>query len=331
MTGHYDNFDDPLGLLWRMVTSRDSSAWATLARAGIRPLMSPLDRRWQSENDRLIGEAEPSDRPLLLVSGGARCGTSLTAQVLARRLRTSWFDNYTDLFPRSPLVAFARRSSDHHRVELASYYGNTRRFGDLSDAFSVWNRWLGADRYQPEISDEDAERMRRFFDAFDAIAPYPLLNKNNRNLAIVSALAAALPRARFVIVTRDPMANVASLLKARAVVHGDVRKPWGVFSTNDRADADELGYVDDVCAQVIAVTEAARAAHAELGDRVALVDFEKVLANPHHMAEAIGAQHGLDVRTDPVDVELDAARSGQKMAPAEHDRAREVLAAAELV
>lgn len=325
---YYKNFDDPIGVVRRMVTSRNPVALATLARAAARPVVGPISRRWARIDAELIAEAPPSDRPIVMVTGGARTGTSLTAQILAMRLDVDWFDNRVDLFPHSPLYAARRWPSNIADIELASYYGNSRRLGAMSDAFGIWNRWLGDDRYVPELRDDAVDAMRRFFDARDQLSPRPLLNKNNRNLPIAVDIARAIPRLRVVTITRDPLDTVASLLVARRVVQGDVTKPWGVLSRSEVAADDPLGYVDDVCAQVLECNRVAEQVVETLGPQGVVLRFEDVLADPHKAAEIVGEAHGVAARPDAPDLLLSAQHRRRSMTAAEEERAETVLDAA---
>ncbi len=334
----YQNFGDPIGLIRRMLGSWDRSAYAALARAGLAVGAIPLDRIWQRHERRLIENAPPSDRPVLLVTGGARTGSTFATQVLASQLEVDWLDNRAELFPRSPLTAMTRLRSDRARAAdssdapagsapFASYYGKTSSFSAPNDAFFLWNRWLGADRYEARIpSDPQTRRdMRRFFDAWASVSPLPLLNKNNRGLPLVSALAEIIPQARFAILVRDALPTVASLVTARRVVHGDEKEPWGVLSRRDHADRDALGYVDDVCEQVAACTRAANDAADALGDRVARVRYEDLTTDPARVSEQIAQRFDIALRAKRPDVAVTRSQSATKLTPQERARAETVL------
>lgn len=101
-----------------------------------------------------------------------------------------------------------------------------------NDGFGVWNRWLGKDRYvaRKSLTDDEVESMRQFFEAWRLEFSLPFLNKNNRNLDGLTLLAESLPGARFVVVRRNPMLVVQSILESRTIVQGDATRGWGLMS-----------------------------------------------------------------------------------------------------
>lgn len=217
---------------------------------------------------------------------------------------------------------------------VASYYGNTLRLSDPNDAFFVWNRWLGHDRYQAALPADPSVQasMRSFFDAWASVSPLPLLNKNNRNLAVVTDLARILPSAFFVIMRREALATVASLLQARRTVHGDIRQPWGVFAAAEHAGHDELGYIDDICTQAVAARRAATDAAHALGERrVCLVDYEQLADDPDALVETVASRTGIAPRRAPQATALRSPRQTLALTPEERTRAELVLAELEAI
>lgn len=327
--GRYENFGDPVGLIGRMIASRNRAAYASLARAAMASITRVRDGARVRSERAIIDDAQPCDRPILLVTGGARTGTTVTTSLLAGLLEVDWFDNLSDLYPRSPLAttqltAQKRRSAG----SLESFYGKTRELHAPSDAFEVWNRWFGHDRYRPTPPDDSATvaEMRKFFDAWCVVSPHPLINKNNRNLSVIDALIDILPQARFAVLVRSPMPTVASILRARRLVHGDERAAWGVFATSARADASPLGYIDDICHQVVDSITTARRASARHGDRVQIVDYEKTMADPSAVAKEVATRFGLRMRPSARPPALTATDTTTYLTDAERTRAMRTLA-----
>jgi hypothetical protein len=251
----YGNFNNPLGLVGRMLRSGNRAAYSALFREalgiGLKPadlLLSLLERRQEDRSD----QSNP-DQPLILVVGPPRGGTTLVYQVLAHCLDVSYTSNLMGLFPRSPITA--NRLSSHFlptrpAADFRSYCGQSSRLSGGHDGFFIWNRWLGDDRYAPrtDLSESEVAKMREFFQQWTTAFPKPFLNKNNRNTCCIDLLAKTLPTARFLVVRRDPTAIVRSLIRAREKVQGDKQVPWGLLSS--ASNDHELSYVDDVCAQV---------------------------------------------------------------------------------
>ncbi len=286
----YDNFRNPFGLVSRMLLSGKPAAYAALFRAGVQLAVTPLDllaaqtRRFPAATD------SANALPLLLIVGPPRAGTTLVYQYLAQTLDVTYPSNLNSLFPRS--VLFRRAHSRSTKPELASYFGQTTGLNEPNDAFHIWNRWLGDDRYRTKtnLSENDALEMQRFFAAWTDHAERPFLNKNNRNCHSLAVLADALPQAHFVVVNRDPTAIVRSLIRARRTVQGDETCGWGLLSQEDHAD-DPLGYVRDVCEQVAN-------ANRILSEQVEKIDaaslhqtsYEQFCESPMALAEALNSR-----------------------------------------
>ena len=328
-SGYYGNFSDPVGLARRMLGSRDRSAYAALARAALKIGATPLDVVLHRRETRLAAAAQPCQRPVLLVSGGARTGSTLTAQILGRELDVDWLDNRCELFPRSPLVALRYfRRGNARKPELASYYGATARADAPNDAFFLWNRWLGEDRYSPrlDVNTATAADMQAFFNAWCTVSDKVFLNKNNRNLPVLPEIGEMLPQARFVIVSRSPLATVASLVTARKTVHGDVTKPWGIGATDRSAAIHPLGYIDDIVEQIAFCHGANDRAISELGERAMLVRYEDVIADPAATARSIADAWGLTTQDAAVATALEARDGSAGLTDDELRRAENRLA-----
>jgi hypothetical protein len=269
-----------------MLMSGEATARAALARTALGVAAAPIDRAFQRAERRRIREAQPSERPLLLIVGAPRSGTTLVAQTVVHHLPVSFPNNVSALFPRSPITAqlrFAPRRNGRvprHNSDDRSYYGQTRRFRDHNDAFHLWDRWLGGERYAvPDtISERVVAEMRAFFDAWRSAFDEPFVNKNNRNTDCMAALAAALPEARFLVVRRDRDETARSLLTARRLVHGDVRCAWGLRSR----DASDVGDAERAVAEQLDEIER-RLEHSLLAiapERVSKIEFASFCANP---------------------------------------------------
>ena len=291
----YDNFRDPLGLIRRMLKSGDPAARRALLRAGARILATPVDLLLSRFERRLTARGDDAGAsPILLVVGGPRAGTTLVFQVLARHLEVSSTTNVVDVFPRSPIVAsrlFGALGSQDSDSPLSAFYGNTAPFRGPNDAFEIWNRWLGPDRYQASdaLTPEAIANMRAFFAAWAAAAGRPLINKNTRNTGVMGMLAEALPTAHFIVVERDPLYMAQSLVFAREVVQGDRSEGWGFGAHTEQSDV----FVS-VAEQVADVSRIVARETEKVGpDRLTRVGYESFCADPGAVVAGIGDRLGI--------------------------------------
>jgi hypothetical protein len=128
--------------------------------------------------------------------------------------------------------------------------------------------------------------------------PAPLVNKNNRNTDCIELLASALPSAHFLLVRRDRRATETSLLRARRLVHGDVRHAWGLRS-RDALDADDARAA--VSEQLDTIEARVAAARLVLPtDRITVVDFESFCTDPTDVVARCAARLGVAPPERPI-------------------------------
>lgn len=267
----YGNFQNPLGLVFRMLKSGKRAAWSALFREGLGIAAKPFDMLLQSRDAKQIASAPAKSLPLVLIVGPPRSGTTLVYQALAYCLDVSYPNNLSALFPRSPITT--NGLANRHRPDFQSFYGQTARMSGPNDAFHIWNRWLGSDRYvtRTDLSDAEIQDMCQFFSAWTQKFDKPLLNKNNRNVHCIDRLAVQLPNAYFVGISRDAASVARSLIRARAIVQGDKNIGWGLQCRENHGRTKALGYVQDVCDQV-------RQNEKDLHEKLATVEPSRVIS-----------------------------------------------------
>lgn len=251
------NFQNPLGLVFRMLTSGKRAAYAALIHEALRLVARPIDTLLKGKEAKTIAAAQSNDLPVVLVVGAPRSGTTLVYQTLARYLDVSYVTNMTSMFPNSPVSGSRlfrwiprRDSADFH-----NFYGQTAGLHGPNDGFSLWNKWLGDDRYLPrtDLTEAEQQTMHQFFYAWSNAFGKPFLNKNNRNTGCLDLLSRVIPQASFVVVRRNPLLVAQSLIKAREQVQGDKSIGWGLHSHSSDTVTDPLSYVDDVCDQILQI------------------------------------------------------------------------------
>lgn len=288
----YQQFRDPVGLVSRMLRSRESGATFALTRAALEVLAAPIDLALQPFERRLISAARGNPLPIVQIVGPPRSGTTMAYQVLSHGLPYAYFDNLNSLFPRSAITAgrlfgVSKRRPD---PQARSYYGNTSGLRGTNDGFHVWDRWLGEDRSRvvDPLPDPVQEDMLRFFRAWFAHFPRPLLTKHNQNLLCMETLARALPSTIFVVVVRDPVYTAQSLLIARERIQGDRRIPWGLGARNDQPPGTVSDPVLDVANQVRTIFASLREQiRTAPSDRVLCVRYADFCAAPQRWADEV--------------------------------------------
>ena len=296
---------DPIGLARRLLRIKDPAALFAMRAAALAPAALPLDLIFTPFEKLRYARATAPERPILLVCGAARSGTTLSAQLLMRNLNVSYFNNLTSIFPRAPLTANSTigRFVAQADVTYNSFYGRTSGWSAPNDALYLWDRWLGRDRTRsPERIEPNARRaMVSFFGAMEQASGRPTLAKNNALNACAHLVAEVLPTARFVCILRSRIPLALSLLKARVDIHGDPGVPYGLMQRDRLHGIDP---VEDVCRQVLFHEALARKQLERLGpERFRLVHFEDVLQDPRGFVDKTGqavlGQQADFAETDP--------------------------------
>lgn len=289
----YSNFKDPLGLLKRMIKSRNKIAYYVIFRECLSLVLTPLDLLLSVKEKKILTKEGPyPDLPIILVLGGSRSGTTLLYQTLVHYLPVAYINNFIGSFTKSPITAYKlfQKRLPQPVKEFRSYFGSVYGNSGANDAFFLWNRWLGEDRNHvpASISVDKVADMQAFFGNWLRTTGKPFLNKNNRNSLCASLLSETLPNVYFVEIYRSPKPVVQSLIKSRREVQGSHETGWGLLSVDQAQSGDPLGYVDDVCKQVKLVNQAIERERKKIDPKRYLrISFEDFCENPYQLVQNV--------------------------------------------
>lgn len=282
-------FHDPFGLLSRLIRSKDQAAWFAMETSLLGLLLIPLDFVLQAREKALYRRADKPKYPMIFVCGAPRTGTTLVTQVLLNHLPVHYFNNLTSVFPRSPIVVnqlfgpFMKRRP----VAYSSFYGKSDHFSGPNDALYLWDRWLGSDRerIRESLTETEKSNMTRFFGAFQAAYPGPLLNKNNNLNVQANVVGEAFDNAYFICMTRDPMYLAQSLYLARLDIHGDADVAYGIHDPEHKPTQD---VVEDVCRQALFHHRKIHEQQGRLGpERFWIVPYERFCNDPQDLVTRV--------------------------------------------
>ncbi|MGH8204042.1 MAG: sulfotransferase [Steroidobacteraceae bacterium] len=282
-------FHDPLGLARRLLKSRDPAALFALGAAALGPVLLPLDLLLTPFEHARYRSAPPPRRPILIVCGCARSGTTVAAQLLIHGLPVSYITNLTSVFQRAPLVAEATIGRLFRRAapSLHNFYGRTRGWAGPNDALYLWDRWFGSDRTRVPVELTPAARqsMIAFFGAREQQTGLATLNKSNALNVCAHLVAEALPTSRFVCIERPRVEHALSLLRARVEIHGRTDVAYGIVPPAAGRAADP---VEDVCRQILFHEAIAQQQLARLGpDRFLIVQLDDIGRHPDAFVERV--------------------------------------------
>jgi LPS sulfotransferase NodH len=306
-----NHFQDPAGLLFRVLRSGGSHGRFSVLSSGLALLATPFDWLLRGRERRLLEETTQLRMPVILVCGAARSGTTLMAEVLGRAFDVGYITNLMAMFPRSPISASRvfRCEPRRQSVPLTSHYGRTAGFRSPNDGLPLWDRWTGPDRTWPDASllESTGEDLERFFGALESWTGKPTVTKNNVLNLVASDVARVLPTARFICMRRDPVFLAQSLLLARRYIHGSDDHPYGLAPPGEKSPDP----VEDVIRQVRYHETLTIRQLDELGvDRFRVVSYEKLCANPRQqISDLAGKLLGLKPDLEAIPESFTASRS----------------------
>ena len=303
------HFADPFGLFIRLIRSKNPAAIFAIHTSLLALCSMPLDFFLQIFEKKLYEKASEPKLPIIFVTGAARSGTTLVAQVLIQHFQVSYFNNLTAVFQKSPLISnvLFNKFIKEKSIEYKSFYGKTMKFNGPNDGLYLWDRWLGKDRTHIPLSiDHSARRnMIQFFGSFEQIFKKPFINKNNNLNTFAHLIADILGNSYFICVTRNLLYHAQSLLRARKTIHGDSNIPYGLQNSLKKVTSSNFSDpVEDICEQVLFHDQVNREQQKIIGEeRFWIISYEEFCENPADLLKKV-AEKILHQSLEPEKVDL---------------------------
>jgi len=273
-------------------------------------------------NERLAGFGEEAgarvERPVFLIVGHQRSGSTLVSQYLSLALDVGYPSNLVARFWRAPVAGIRLQQALRHQIgppgrSFTSELGTTHSLLEPHEFSYFWNHWFPAERRC-----RDREGFRRALAAMERAFEAPLLFKSILNSLRIGLLAEILPTAVFVRVDRNLLDVACSTLDARRRRYGHDRAWLGVVpeaceELSDRPAAEQIA------AQVTMVERSLREGLAALPqDRVVEVGYEDFCREPAALAGRLRVR-GVPARQEvslPASFEARSAARDHPDAPA---------------
>jgi hypothetical protein len=252
-------------------------------------------------------EARAERAPIFVISP-PRSGSTLFFQLLVETFDLGWLANAHLDWHGGASVIERRRHPREARTSstFTSRHGTTEQPWEPSEGEGYWYRFFpkAPDRNQLLADDATPGRVRalraavrEFADACGA----PVLFKNSLNTLRLPVIAAALPEARYIHLSRDLQANARSLLAGR-IATGDVNSWWS--ATPRGSDAHDHEHpARQVVWQVQRINEVAREGLAQVpAANWTALTYEQLVADPRgamDQVEAFLRASGVPVRRRP--------------------------------
>jgi len=266
-----------------MLRSGNHPAYFTILSTALALGVTPIDVLLTIFEKRLYKIAPPRKRPIILVCGTARSGTTIVHQVLAKHLPVAYIPNITSVLPRSTVTVsrILQFSKVRRKLDFKNYYGKTASLTGPNDANHLWVRWVETDKLlnRTILNYKKKDEIRNFFNAYELIHNLPILCKYNTLNTFAHDLIKILENVYFIYVNREPLYLGQSLLLARRDIQGDFEHSYGVDDPN--REQNKVCFLDQIVQQVQYNQSLAVKQQHNIGtDHFWVVSYEDFCVNP---------------------------------------------------
>lgn len=205
----------------------------------------------------LLKQSGDAYTPPVFIIGAPRSGTSLLYELMVTNYKFSYFSNLANIFYKSPLAVsyFGKMIINNWEGSSKSNYGTLQGLGAPSEAGAIWGRWIPEFHYL----DQTVEFKQKFFSEAPAIIngmqkifSAPFINKNVMHSVHMKLLDSVFPGCIFIDIRRDDLANVRSIINAKAKGGGPKLDSDGWWSVKPRGAEKYFGLSpeEQACAQI---------------------------------------------------------------------------------
>lgn len=239
--------------------------------------------------------ATPGDvtLPPIFLIGPPRSGTTLLYQLLTHAYEFSYIANVARVFPDSPIAAsrLFRRWILASRTDFRSEHGRTAGWWGPHEGGFLWNRWFPEDVLdvtETTLTPEAKQACRQLIAGIERALGRRFVNKNVKHSVRMRALDDLFPGCIFLRMSREPIATVSSILRARES-DGLAEGEWWSVRPRDYEQLRNLPVMERVCGQFVGVEQDIDTDALHLGPhRVMCVEYEQLCARPAAVLQEIG-------------------------------------------
>lgn len=276
-------------------------------------LLGELEELLRPAEELALRRGPERGRPVVLVVGAPRSGTTLMVQWLAASGALAYPTNLLSRFYHAPAIGariqqlltdprFAHRDELEgiaHPIGFESDLGKTRGPLAPNEFWYFWRRFLPSTDIEPlgeRVRDADVVGLRSALNAMTDVFGRAMVMKGMMLQYDIAVMGEALPEVVFLHVERDACSNARSILNARRRFFGDEARWYSARPPGFEALLD-LEPAEQAAGQVLLTNERIRSGLQQLPhERQLHVSYEAFCADPQgtwaRVSERLGDQAG---------------------------------------
>ncbi|MEM1329464.1 MAG: sulfotransferase [Planctomycetota bacterium] len=262
-------------------------------RAAAMAMLSPIEATLQKRS------RDGAFAPPVFVVGPPRSGTTLLYELLITRFRFAYISNLAHRLYRAPAAAtmLGRGVVSRWQGRFESRYGHVAGWGAPNEGGWVWQRWIPEEHTltEVELNGRDLDTLVRTMNSISQVMSAPFINKNVMLGVQMRLLDHLFPGCSFVEITRDPVANARSMLRARREDGGEGGEREWISVRPDGWEAfRDANPAEQVAAQVLLASaqiarDASEIERSSGKPRLCTVDYASLCARPREILDEVGS------------------------------------------
>ena len=257
----------------------------------INDLLEPVER------GQLEGKCEVSEYPSVLQIGSPRSGTTFFTQWMASHGVFSYPTNFLSRFFKSPYIGaliydmlvnpkYNYRDEFLDIVNDFKFESNIGKTKGINAPHEFWYFWRNNFKFTDIPSDDvtflegaNFEQFNKELALLQKVFEKPFILKAHIVNSYLKVVADNMQNAVYIHITRDPVANIRSLMKARKNWSGDMNQWWS-WKPNEYDLIKNLDYYHQVAGQIYFIEKTILDNRIYLADRYLLFSYEDLCNDP---------------------------------------------------
>lgn len=228
--------------------------------------------------------------PPIFIIGPPRCGSTLFYQAMTHHFNLCFFSNEMMKYPYDfPFRIIKNDSNTKHFSDFKSNYGKTTGKNAPHEGYPFWRRFYPRNIHDyinnpNHLRERDALEIKRTLQYMQKTYRCPFITKTIENALRIQSLRNIFPEAVFLLIVRNPVFIIQSILKGRKDLYGDIFQWMGAKPENyENLKSFEL--IEGIAGQVNAIY---RAVEKDANDTSLLtVYFEDFCNSPQKILNSV--------------------------------------------